>query len=143
LTGVCVGGAREPVGEAAARRARDRDDRPALPGDQHALVLRHGRVEAHAAPRSPDSAMAVIASSSSAALSGLPRTRLYETASTRNSARRSSASCPRFISGTSTFGYRRRTSPVLLGNGFRCWRWARATRTPRLRARRTAAAIGP
>ena len=50
------------------------------------------------------SAIVVIASSSSAALSGRPRTRLYETASTRNCARRSSASCPRFISGTRILG---------------------------------------
>jgi hypothetical protein len=51
-----------------------------------------------------DPTIAAIASSSSRAPSGRPRTFVYETTSTRNSARSSIASCPRFISGTSTFG---------------------------------------
>src|SRR5262245_14599570 len=46
--------------------------------------------------------IASIASASSSERNGSPRTRLNPTASTRNSARTSLSSCPRFISGTST-----------------------------------------
>src|SRR5580765_7043938 len=46
--------------------------------------------------------IASIASASSSERNGRPRTRLNPTASTRNSARTSLSSCPRFISGTST-----------------------------------------
>src|SRR5690349_10785584 len=46
--------------------------------------------------------IASIASASSSERKGSPRTRLKPTASTRNSARTSLSSCPRFISGIST-----------------------------------------
>ena len=49
-----------------------------------------------------ESTSAVIASASSAARNGRPRTLLYPAASTRNCARISMRSCPRFISGMST-----------------------------------------
>jgi hypothetical protein len=50
------------------------------------------------------STIASIASSTSLARNGIPRTRLKPVASTRNSARISFTSWPRLISGTSTFG---------------------------------------
>ena len=45
----------------------------------------------------------------------------------RNRARSSIASCPMFISGTSTVRYRRNTSPDVAGNGFNQRRCAVAT----------------
>src|SRR5438874_452635 len=48
------------------------------------------------------STIAAIASATSPARNGIPRTRLKPVASTRNSARISFCSCPRLISGTST-----------------------------------------
>src|SRR5437588_3028913 len=55
----------------------------------------------------------------SAANSGWPCTLQNDSMSTRNRPRNSSASCPEFISGTSTRSKDRSTSPVLDGNGFR------------------------
>src|SRR5436190_1382818 len=51
-------------------------------------------------PRRYASTIASIASATSPARNGIPRTRLKPVASTRNSARTSFCSCPRLISGT-------------------------------------------
>src|SRR5699024_5162662 len=82
-------------------------------------------------------------SSRSPTLKGRPRTEVWDVTSTRYFARSSMASWPRFISGTMTFSYRARTSPVFSGKGLRWRRWACATDFPAARSRRTAARLGP
>src|SRR5215203_4711349 len=76
-----------------------------IPGSLRAEreILRLARAAAQPLePLAEHQSIASIASASSSERNGRPRTRLKPTASTRNSARTSLSSCPRFISGTRT-----------------------------------------
>src|SRR3990170_1049143 len=124
---------------------------PTAPAPPHVLVglevllgvLRHGsrgpRDNAHCfASRSW-----LMASRISWLASGMPRTRLNPTASTRYSARRTRTSWPLLISGTSTRLNWRRIWPRSGGSGFRWRMWTEATALPSICASSTAAVMAP
>src|SRR6266508_544197 len=75
--------------------------------------------------------------------SGMPRTRLKPTASTRYSARRTRTSWPLLISGTSTRRNWRRIWPRSGGSGLRWRTWTAETALPSICASSTAAVMAP
>src|SRR5438270_3734300 len=99
--------------------------RPARPlGRAAVAVLGLG---AHFDPPFRAAVRAMISRSISEAKIGCPSTLQKDSTSTRNRDRSSMASCPEFISGTSTRSNALSTSPVFGGSGLRLWTWAKAT----------------